>query len=80
MNVSDIGYGYIDPGHAESLNGFYRNHLNPYLNYHRPCAHPPTSIDAKGRRRIRYLRYQTPLESLLMLPNIVFQTPVAFFK
>jgi transposase InsO family protein len=64
-----LGYGYIDPRHAQLLNGFYRNYLNPYLNYHRPCAQPETSIDAKGRRRIRYTRYQTPLETLLTAPN-----------
>jgi len=64
-----IGYGYIDPRAAEDLNGFYRNYLNPYLNYHRPCAQPEASIDAKGRKRIRYRRYRTPLETLLALPN-----------
>lgn len=62
-----IGYGYIDPKGAEELNSFYRNHLNPYLNYHRPCAQPEITIDAKGRKRIRYRRYQTPLETLLAL-------------
>ena len=64
-----IGYGYIDPRGAEELNQFYRNYLNPYLNYHRPCAQPEVSIDAKGRKRIRYRHYQTPLETLLALPN-----------
>lgn len=64
-----LGYGYIDPGHAQALNDFYRNDLNPYLNYHRPCAQPELSIDAKGRKRICYRRYQTPLETLLALPN-----------
>jgi transposase InsO family protein len=64
-----LGYGYIDAGHAERLNNFYRDFLNPYLNYHRPCAQPETSIDPKGRKRIRYKRYQTPLETLLALSN-----------
>jgi transposase InsO family protein len=64
-----IGYGYIDPRGAEALNSFYRDYLNPYLNYHRPCAQPEASIDARGRKRICYRRYQTPLETLLALPN-----------
>jgi transposase InsO family protein len=64
-----IGYGYIDAGHAQQLTGFYRDFLNPYLNYHRPCAQPDVSIDPKGRKRIRYKRYQTPLETLLQLHN-----------
>lgn len=66
-----LGYGYIDPGHAQLLNDFYFSYLNPYLNYHRPCAQPELSIDPKGRKRIRYRRYQTPLETLLALPNPV---------
>ena len=62
-----IGYGYIDQAHAEKINNFYRDHLNPYLNYHRPCAQPEIEIDTKGRKHIRYKRYQTPLETLLAL-------------
>ncbi len=31
-----IGYGYIDAAHADRINEFYREYLNPYLNYHRP--------------------------------------------
>lgn len=62
-----IGYGYIDAGHADSINSFYREYLNPYLNYHRPCAQADVEIDEKGRKRVRYKRYQTPLETLLAL-------------
>jgi hypothetical protein len=62
-----IGYGYIDAKHADALNRFYREHLNPYLNYHRPCAQAEVKIDEKGRKRVRYRRYQTPLETLSLL-------------
>jgi transposase InsO family protein len=62
-----IGYGYIDAGHADTINSFYREYLNPYLNYHRPCAQADVEIDDKGRKRVRYKRYQTPLETLLAL-------------
>jgi transposase InsO family protein len=62
-----IGYGYIDAGHANRINAFYREYLNPYLNYHRPCAQADVEIDEKGRKRVRYKRYQTPLETLLGL-------------
>ena len=27
-----IGHGYIDAAHADRINGFYREYLNPYLN------------------------------------------------
>jgi transposase InsO family protein len=62
-----IGYGYIDAKHADRINDFYQEYLNPYLNYHRPCAQADVKIDAKGRKRITYNRYQTPLETLSLL-------------
>ena len=62
-----IGYGYIDARHADRINDFYREYLNPYLNYHRPCAQADVEIDQKGRKRVRYKRYQTPLETLMGL-------------
>ena len=62
-----IGYGYIDAKHADQINDFYREYLNPYLNYHRPCAQADVEIDEKGRKRVRYKRYQTPLETLSLL-------------
>jgi transposase InsO family protein len=64
-----MGYGYIAGQHAQAISGFYAQHLNPYLNYHRPCAQADVTVDAKGRQRRSYRRYQTPLETLLALPN-----------
>jgi transposase InsO family protein len=64
-----MGYGYIPAGHAGRLQQFYTAHFNPYLNYHRPCAQAEVSFDQKGRRRCLYRRYQTPLETLLAMPN-----------
>ncbi len=63
-----IGYGYIEARQAEPLQQFYRNHLNPYLNFHRPCAQPELYRDEKGRTRRRYRSYQTPWETLQRLP------------
>ena len=64
-----MGYGYIAAQHAEALSGFYAQPLNPYLNYHRPCAQAEIEVAEKGRRRCHYRRYQTPLETLLALPH-----------
>jgi transposase InsO family protein len=64
-----IGYGYIDASHADRINDFYQVYLNPYLNYHRPCAQADVKIDEKGRKRVSYKRYQTPLETLSLLDN-----------
>lgn len=62
-----IGYGYIDARHADRINDFYQEYLNPYLNYHRPCAQADVKIDERGRKRVTYKRYQTPLETLSLL-------------
>jgi transposase InsO family protein len=62
-----IGYGYIDAKHADVINDFYQEYLNPYLNYHRPCAQADVKFDEKGRKRVSYKRYQTPLETLSLL-------------
>jgi len=64
-----MGYGYLDAAHAEPLQHFYTAHFNPYLNYHRPCAQAEVEVDDKGRKRCFYRRYQTPLETLLALPQ-----------
>jgi transposase InsO family protein len=64
-----MGWGHIPAAHAERIQQFYSAYLNPYLNYHRPCAQADVEVDAKGRKRRRYRRYQTPLETLLSLPD-----------
>jgi transposase InsO family protein len=62
-----MGYGHIAAQHAEAISGFYREHLNPYVNLHRPCAQADVETDAKGKQQRYYRRYQTPLETLLAL-------------
>ena len=64
-----MGYGYLDATHAEPIQHFYSAHFNPYLNYRRPCAQAEVEVDEKGRKRCCYRRYQTPLETLLALPE-----------
>jgi hypothetical protein len=50
---------------------FYTAHLNPYLNYHRPCGFATVTMDARGRRRRKYkpADYATPYEKLKSLPE-----------
>jgi hypothetical protein len=64
-----IGYGYIDAKHAEAVDQFHREHLNPYLNFHRPCAVPQVLTAANGKRRRIYGRWATPWELLRELPH-----------
>lgn len=64
-----IGYGYIAGEHAEEIGKFYARHLNPYLNFHRPCGFATVSLDERGKRRRRYKTedYRTPFEKLKSL-------------
>lgn len=66
-----IGYGHIPGEHAEQLQKFYTAHLNPYLNFHRPCGFATVSFDARGKRKRRYLHkdYTTPYGKLKSLPQ-----------
>jgi hypothetical protein len=62
-----IGWGHIAPAHTAPINQFYTGFLNPYINYHRPSAQAEVLIDAKGRKRRLYKKWQTPFEKLLSL-------------
>ena len=66
-----LGYEHIPQKWAPRLNDFLREHLNPYINFHRPCFFPIIDTDAKGKQRRRY-PYQamaTPYEKLKSLPQ-----------
>jgi len=66
-----IGYGYIAAEHAEAVHKFHTAHLNPYLNFHRPCGFATVSLDARGKRQRQYKRadYVTPYEKWKSLPE-----------
>lgn len=64
-----IGYGHIDARHAEAMDQFHRRYLNPYVNYHRPCAVPKVITEANGKRRRVYSRWATPCELLQESPH-----------
>lgn len=64
-----IGYGPIGAEHAEAFQKFYTAHLNPYLNFHRPCGFATIRTDARGKRKRVYPHndYRTPYEKLCSL-------------
>lgn len=64
-----IGYGHIESAHAEAFDQFYRQHFNPYLNFHRPCAVPEYFLTPKGERKRVYRWYATPWEIFRQLPG-----------
>jgi len=66
-----LGYSHIPQRFATLVNAFCRDHLNAYVNFHRPCLFAETITDAKGRQRKRYpyKLMMTPYEKLKSLHN-----------
>jgi len=64
-----LGYSHIPQRFASLVNAFCCDHLNPYVNFHRPCLFAETITDAKGRQRKRYpyKLMMTPYEKLKSL-------------
>lgn len=78
-----LGYSHIPQRFAAPVNEFCQDHLNPYINFHRPCLFAETITDAKGRQRKRYpyklmmTPYEKfkslPLAAEFLKPNITFE-------
>jgi len=67
-----MGRMFIPQKYATLINEFYRDHLNIYLNYHRPCGFATTITDKKGKERKVYKLndYMTPYDKLKSLENV----------
>jgi len=59
-----LGWTHIASQHAEAVNQFHRNYLNPYLNFHRPCGIPELRTLARGKIKRVYRQWETPWEIL----------------
>lgn len=66
-----LGYVHIPKRYASLINAFNDKHLNPYVNYHRPCFFAEIKMDEKGKERKRYLykNMMTPYDKLKSLPD-----------
>jgi transposase InsO family protein len=62
-----MGYRHIPQPYAARINVFYREHLIPYVNYHRPSAFPEVTTLPNGKKIVKYKEYKTPLKKLLSL-------------
>jgi len=62
-----MGYAHIPCRYAVQVNAFYRDHLNEYLNFHRPCGFATTEVDKRGKEKKVYKTWQTPYERLQSL-------------
>ncbi len=67
----NLGYAYIPQACAELLNGYNKEFLNPYINFHRPCFFPVSVIDHKGKvkKTYPYDEVMPPYEKLKSLPE-----------
>lgn len=65
-----FGYMHIPRKYASLMNEFNRNHLNPYLFFHRQCAFADEIVDDKGKIKKVYKTYQTPCEKLLSIETV----------
>ena len=66
-----FGYSHIPQHCATQVNAFCAEHLNPYLNFHRPCLFAEDVVNDKGKVKKRYPQrlVMTPLEKLASLPE-----------
>lgn len=65
----NMGWEHINQSLCDDINSYYKNYFNPYLNFHRPCAYPTITTDAKGKKTKEYTLYQMPYEHLKQLPQ-----------
>jgi transposase InsO family protein len=64
-----FGYSHIPQRFAHLVNEFCAEHLNPYINFHRPCLYAQILLDPHGRqhKRYPYELMMTPYEKLKSL-------------
>lgn len=64
-----MGYIYIHKKHAKEINSFYRENMDEYLNFHRPCGFATNKTNNKGKITKVYEKYLTPYEKLQTISN-----------
>jgi hypothetical protein len=64
-----MGFGHIAAEHAEPVDRFHRQYLNPYVNFHRPCAVAQVITEPNGKRRRVYRKWATPFEIFSQAPQ-----------
>jgi transposase InsO family protein len=64
-----MGHSYIQKKNARSINVFFREQMDEYLNFHRPSGFATDYINDKGKINKKYETYMTPYEKLISIPN-----------
>lgn len=65
-----MGFAHIPKKYSTLINTFNREHMDVYLNYHRPCGFATDYVDLKGKVKKKYDQYMTPFEKLKSIPNV----------
>lgn len=67
-----VGHAHIPQKYAPVINEFCVKYLNPFLNFHRPCAFATDMIAKTGKitKVYKSCDYKTPVDRLLAIPNI----------
>jgi hypothetical protein len=64
-----MGRWHIAKEFADTVDHFYQEYFNTYLNYHRPCGFATTLVDTRGKEKKKYDTYLTAYEKLKSLPG-----------
>ena len=64
-----LGFTHIAAEHADAVDQFHRRHLNPYVNFHRPCAVAEIVERLNGKRQRVYRKWATPFEIFSQVPQ-----------
>jgi transposase InsO family protein len=69
-----FGYAHIPQRHASVVNQFNQRHLNPFINFHRPCLYPTIISDPAKPGRFKKVYHSrdvmTPLSKLASLARV----------
>ena len=65
-----MGFAHIPKKYSAAINAFYREHMDTYLNYHRPCGFAIEKVDIRGKIVKKYDLYMTPFERLKSIENV----------
>lgn len=64
-----MGQAYIHKRYGKEINLFYRENMDDYLNFHRPCGFATDKTTDQGKIIKVYDHYLTPYEKLKTIPN-----------
>lgn len=65
-----MGFAHIPKKYSVIINTFYREYMDVYLNFHRPCGFATDKVDDRGKIVKKYDKYMTPFERLKLVKDV----------